>query len=116
MSLPGGVLNRTAGISRHDSDYSQDEYGEISNDWSVPSETFAVHVQALGADERAMLGSQGIEVTHRAWMNPWTGTAFTEKDRLEIDSELYQIVYIDNVAGLDHHWELILTRLMDGGL
>ena len=116
MSLPAYVLNKTAGIERHDSSFTPDAYGEATGEYSTADEFFAINVQMASAEKRSMLGSTGIDVTHMGYMNPWTGDEFTEKDRLIIDGVRYYIHSINDPAGLGHHWELQLVSAKDGGL
>lgn len=116
MSLPAYVLNKTAGIERHDGSFSHDEYGDTGELYSDAAEFFAINVQMASAEKRSMVGSTGIDVTHMGYMNAWTGDAFTEKDRLIIDGVRYYIHSINDPAGLGHHWELQLVSAKDGGL
>jgi len=118
MGIPVALLNKTATIQRDDglSTTTQDDLGELTHDWADYYTDWPINIQSLSAEERAMMGSTGVEVSHRGFVNPLgTGYTLTEKDRLVIDSEIYEIIYIDNPAGLDHHWELSLIRLIDGG-
>ena len=71
-------------------------------------------VEGLKGMERAMLGSQGVAVTHRIYMRaPACGV--TEADELEIGQVLvtrYLVRWVNNVAG--HHLELDCEEYRDG--
>ena len=108
------MLNRKATIERVTVPELRDELGAAVVLWETYLENIPVMVQALSANERAMLGSTGVDVSHRLFMNPLS-EALTERDRMEIDDEIYDIHYVDDVAGMGHHWEVATSKQIDGG-
>lgn len=112
--IRAALLNRRATIERLSIPSLQDSLGEQVKLWETYRENVPLMIQALNANERAMLGSTGVDVSHRGYMNP-LNEALTERDRLLVDGEIYYIGFVDNVAGLNHHWELALSQTIDGG-
>lgn len=108
------MLNKLATIERVTVPELRDELGAAVVLWETYRENVPIMIQALSANERAMLGSTGVDVTHRGFCNP-LGEMLTERDRLSVDGITYEITYVDDVAGLSHHLELGLTQNIDGG-
>jgi len=115
--IPAALLNTEWVIERVANVAAKTDYGEQFPVWAELA-TVNMHVQDLSADERAILGSGGVNVTKRAWLNPIDGITLTEKDRVRLnvtDGMICNITHVDNPANLNHHWELELEVIYDGG-
>jgi hypothetical protein len=70
---------------------------------------------ALSLTERAMMGSRGVEVTHRIFMRPDPIRKPNEKDKLEVCGAIYQLEGINDVDKMGHHIQADCRELRDGG-
>lgn len=106
-------MNQTVDIHRA-SQYAPGKLGGQLPTFGVLLEDVPCMIQALSASERAILGSEGVEITHRMFCELQSET-LTEKDRVVAGSTIYEINLVDDVAGMNHHLELLLTEIRDGG-
>jgi len=117
MGIPARLLNQTMTIKRLGpaTTYVQDAYGEQIKSWE-DVEDVPVMIQALNADERTMLGSEGVDIAFVAFCNMLTsGEVPAEKDRGEVGTDIYEFTHVDDVANLHHHYEIEMVRIVDGG-
>ena len=105
MSL-SGLLNQTA------SHYSMTQTtNEIGATRSVPAlvQSFACRIAARSAYERQMSGSVGVMISHRLYCSP-LGTAIGEADEIRVGTTVYDVIFVNNVDAMSHHWQIDLAE------
>ena len=108
------LLNQTCSVERIAAPTTRDAVGGFVTGWASQIASVKCHIQQVSADERSMNGSIGVEVTHKLFCRP-TSSAIYETDRIKVGSVIYDIESINNVAGLGHHYEIMLREIRDGG-
>lgn len=108
MSL-SSIYNQSANIERNPTPGVADSQGGAVRNWAILLSGTPCMIQALSANERAMYGSDGVEVTHRMFCNPQS-EIINERDRVKIGTIVYDIILVDDVAGLSDHLELTLRE------
>jgi len=91
---------------------ASDTIGGAVETWTYEDIFIPCRVVALSGTERAMIGSRGVDITHRIFCRP--KDELNEKDRLEGDA-IYQIEFVNNVDAMGHHMELLCREIRDGG-
>ena len=97
---------------------ADDAIGGQVETWRPTRLFIPCRVMALSLTERAMMGSRGVDVTHRIFMRPDPIRKPNEKDKLEIgglDGVTYQIEGINDVDKMGHHIQADCRELRDGG-
>jgi head-tail adaptor len=107
------LLNKQARLWRRS--VTADTIGGSIETWRPTGLFLPVRVQALSLTERGMMGSRGVDVTHRIFMRPDAIRRPNEKDKLEVGSITYQIEGINDVDKMGHHLQVDARELRDGG-
>lgn len=104
-----GLLNQAAIVERVTS--TTDSVGGLVEAWAMVGE-IKCRIVPLSARERAMRGTLGVDVSHKAFCALGD---FTERDRLRVGATIYRITGIRDAAGHGHHWSVDLQEIRDGG-
>mgnify|MGYP001575306510 CR=1 FL=1 len=112
MSL-GGFLLQACNVERVTNPGSRDSMGGEVAAWGALIANMPCMIQALNANERAMFGGAGVDVSHRLFCEVQTET-LTARDRVRVGEIIYGITHVDNVAGLSDHLEITLQEIQHG--
>lgn len=112
MSL-AKLCNQLATIERPDEMPMRGPMGDHTVTWYTLLEDVPCMIQQLSAAEREVFGGEGLDVSHRCFMLLQSET-LTEKNRLKVGTQIYEIHLVEDVAALGHHLELLLTEYHHG--
>jgi head-tail adaptor len=94
--------NKVAVIERIVSQPLRDAAGAPLKDWGTLIENVGCMIQALDASEIAGMGTIAVDCSHRMFCDIQAET-ITEKDRVKVGAQIYEIKLVDDVAGMGHH-------------
>jgi len=100
------MLKQSATVSRPTA--SEDSYGDNVLTYSTSS-TIKCLIQPKGGRERAMAGSTGVEVTHTMYC--LYAADVVESDRIVVGSTIYDVVFVADSAGMNHHKQIDLREV-----
>ena len=91
-------------------DSSATEYAPNLADANYATGTaFVCALETMGGTERYMAGSENVVATHRIFCT--VGLSITEANRVQIDSSIYTVVFVENPMEKQHHKEVILKAV-----
>lgn len=94
--IPDGLLNKTATRKRFTAG-AKDRHGHETGDWDSADATFPVNLQVQSGRE-IFDGQRVVIAQFRAYA---LGSAdVTPKDRLIIDGQTYNVILVNDVAGM----------------
>ena len=105
-----GMLNKTMGLYR--STDVPDSVGGTTEVWLEEQADVPCRVRALSGSERAMLGSTGVDVSHRVYCRPLADV--NEKDEFRDGDVYYRITHVNDVDKASHHMEIDCQELRRG--
>jgi len=101
------LLNRTGSLL-HFAGAGTDDYGQPVKVWSTV-ETLALRIQPA-TGRKTEWDRLGIVATHEAFCRKPT-VSLTVKDRITCEGTTFDVQYVKNAAGHEHHLELALRRV-----
>jgi head-tail adaptor len=107
------LMNQQARLYRRT--VADDAIGGQVETWRPTRLFMPCRIQALSLTERAMMGSRGVDVTHRIFLRPDPIRKPNEKDKLLIGGVTYQLEGINDVDKMGHHIQADAREMRDGG-
>ena len=98
------MLNQKADVARITT--AVDAIGGSEETETTPYEDIPCRLDVLSSSERAMSGSQGVEVTHRMFCG--AGFTINDTDTVTVSSTVYEVVHAADTHG--HHMEIMLKE------
>jgi len=95
------VLTWSSSTTEYSPDLSDADY--------ATGEMFVCALETAGGNERYAVGSETVLATHRAYCS--VGVSITEKNRVQIGSSIYTVVFVEDPMERAHHKEVILRAI-----
>lgn len=104
--------NQEATLLRHC--VTTDRLGACVRDWR-PAGTLPIAIWQMSATERAINGSNGVDVTHTGAWVVRDDVAVTNEDRLQVNhagqTRIFRVVFVENVQEMNRHVEAQLQEI-----
>lgn len=89
---------------------STTEYApDLSDADYATGEMFMCALETAGGNERYAVGSETVLATHRIYCS--ADVSISEKNRVQIDSTIYTVVFVEDPMERAHHKEVILRTV-----
>ena len=89
---------------------STTEYApDLSDADYATGEMFVCALETAGGNERYAVGSEIVLATHRIYCT--AGVSISEQNRVQIESAIYTVVFIEDPMERAHHKEVILRAV-----